>query len=77
MHDEKALQSLNSLEPSSLRPEFRQGLRQLIQLVFNRTKPMNVSGAVMTGPMFAGLAKVYLDAMNTGDVPVVTNAWQV
>jgi hypothetical protein len=77
MHEEKALQNLDTLDPSLLRPEFRQGLKQLIGLVFQRTKPKNVCGAVMTGAMFAGLAKVYIDAMNTGAVPAITNAWQV
>lgn len=36
MNDEDALARLDSLDPTQLRPEFREGLARLTQLIFNR-----------------------------------------
>jgi hypothetical protein len=49
----------------------------LAKFVFERTKPKQVGGTVMTGPILAGLTKSFLDALNRGAVPTISSSWQV
>lgn len=60
-----------------LRPEFRSGLDALTKFIFERTRPKQVGGTVMTGPIFARITQSYLDALNKGVVPTITSSWQV
>ncbi len=53
-----------------------QGLRQLTQLIFARAQPKRLGAQVITGPMLAGLATAYVDAINHGAVPTISTAWQ-
>lgn len=49
----------------------------LAKFVFERTKPKQVGGTVMTGPILAGITKSFLDALNSGAVPTISSSWQV
>ncbi|KAK1321860.1 hypothetical protein QJS10_CPA03g00077 [Acorus calamus] len=63
-------------ELDKLRPEFRSGLDALTKFVFERTKPKQVGGTVMTGPILAGITQSFLDALNNGAVPTISSSWQ-
>lgn len=65
------------MQVKNLRPEFRSGLDALTKFIFERTRPKQVGGTVMTGPIFARITQSYLDALNKGVVPTITSSWQV
>lgn len=65
------------MQLDKVRPEFRVGLDALTKFIFERTKPKQVGGTVMTGPIFAGLTQSFLDAINKGAVPTISSSWQV
>lgn len=76
MNDEKALQQLSSLPPDSLREEFTAGVKGLLDRVFANAGIKAVGGAELTGPLLAGLAATYVEAINDGAVPTIATAWQ-
>lgn len=76
MHDERALNHLDSLDSSSLRPEFSEGVSRLLKLLLSRAQPKRVGVAPVTGVMLAGLAEAYVAAINDGAVPTIATAWQ-
>ena len=76
MNSEEELTRLDSLDPSKLRPEFRDGLSRLARLVFNKAQPKRLGTQVLTGPVIAGLAEAYVSAINAGAVPTIATAWQ-
>jgi len=60
-----------------LRHEFQAGLDELTRFIFERTRPKQVAGTIMTGPVLAGVAQSFLDAINNGAVPTISSSWQV
>lgn len=76
LNNENALQKLDKTPLDKLRPEFRAGLDSFTKFVFERTRPKQVGGTVMTGPILAGLTQSFLDALNKGAVPVISSSWQ-
>jgi len=60
-----------------LRPEFQAGLDELTRFIFERTRPKQVAGTIMTGPVLAGVTQSFLDAINSGAVPTISSSWQV
>jgi len=59
-----------------LRPEFRNGLTNLLKLLFSRCQPKMVGREVLTGRTLAGMATQYVAAINGGAVPTIATAWQ-
>lgn len=77
VHDEAQLQQVDKLAISELRPEFQNQLKDLKQLVFgDNLKPKMLQNKPLNGSMFAGLLHAYVDAINSGGVPVITSAWE-
>ena len=76
MSDEAKLAHLESVPPEQLRPEFREGLSQLVETCFVRAQPKRIQDTILTGPMLAGLVTAYVDAINKGAVPTIATAWQ-
>ncbi|KAL4308570.1 hypothetical protein GQ457_01G041950 [Hibiscus cannabinus] len=76
LNNEKDLQRLDQILLDKLRPEFRAGLDALTKFVFERTRPKQVGGTVMTGPVLIGVTQSYLDALNNGAVPTISSSWQ-
>ncbi|PWA88599.1 guanylate-binding family protein [Artemisia annua] len=74
--DEAELQRLDQISLDNMRPEFKTGLDALTRFVFERTRPKQVGGTVMTGPIFARITQSFLDALNNGAVPTITSSWQ-
>lgn len=60
-----------------MRPEFQAGLDELTRFILERTRPKQVAGTVMTGPVLAGVTQSFLDAINNGAVPTISSSWQV
>ena len=57
------------------RPEFRSQLAELKKLVFENLKPKTLNNRALTGAMFAGLIRSYVEAINSGGVPTISSAW--
>ncbi|XP_011043626.1 PREDICTED: guanylate-binding protein 3-like isoform X2 [Populus euphratica] len=76
LNNEADLQHLDRVLLDKFRPEFLSGLNMLAKFVFERTKPKQVGGTVMTGPILAGITKSFLDALNRGAVPTISSSWQ-
>ena len=53
-----------------------QGLASLTALIFAKAQPKRLGAQVISGPMLAGLASAYVDAINKGAVPTISTAWQ-
>eukprot|EP00878_Enallax_costatus_P025838 GHUV01027675.1.p1 GENE.GHUV01027675.1~~GHUV01027675.1.p1 ORF type:complete len:197 (+),score=54.87 GHUV01027675.1:1585-2175(+) len=77
MHDERALNHLDELDPQQLRPEFQEGVQKLTRLLLSRGQPKRIGIVPVTGVMLAGLAEAYVLAINQGAVPTIATAWQV
>lgn len=76
LNNEADLQHLDRVLLDNFRPEFLSGLNMLAKFVFERTKPKQVGGTAMTGPILAGITKSFLDALNRGAVPTISSSWQ-
>lgn len=73
---EEDLQSLETKDFDSLREEFRQQISQLRSKVMKRIRPKTIiNGQKLSGTMFAGLIRSYVEAINKGAVPSIENAW--
>lgn len=76
LNDEALLSKLDSVPKSQLRPEFVQGLQQLLPMVLRKAQPKRLGSAMVTGPVLAALAEAYVSAINQGAVPTIATAWQ-
>lgn len=77
VHDESLLQQVDKLSIDELRPEFQKQLSDLKALVYgDNLKPKMLQNKPLNGSMFAGLLHAYVDAINSGGVPVITSAWE-
>ncbi|XP_066321680.1 uncharacterized protein [Miscanthus floridulus] len=76
LNSENELQRLDQIPLEKLRPEFQAGLDELTRFIFERTRPKQVAGTIMTGPVLAGVTQSFLDAINNGAVPTISSSWQ-
>ncbi|OEL21953.1 Guanylate-binding protein 6 [Dichanthelium oligosanthes] len=76
LNNENELQRLDQIPLEKLRPEFHAGLDELTRFIFERTRPKQVAGTIMTGPVLAGVTQSFLDALNNGAVPTISSSWQ-
>lgn len=74
--EEDKLQKLPTMPWASLRPEFRTQVESLCGLVYSSAKPKQIEGGFVNGPAVVGLAEAYVQALNTGKMPVIHTAWQ-
>ncbi len=72
---EEELQNLEKMDMSELRGEFVEQTLQFRRKVLNRMKPKIMNGKKLSGRMLAGLVHQYVDAVNSGTVPNIENAW--
>lgn len=75
MEEESGLQSLNQIDDSDMRPEFVQQIKDLRSKVFKKVKAKKLNGQCLNGPMVIELAMAYVEALNTGKIPTIENAW--
>jgi hypothetical protein len=73
--DEETLRDLSSQPMETLRPEFVDGLRQIRSRLYTALGPKTLYGKALNGAMLATLAETYVDALNSGGVPVISTAW--
>lgn len=58
-----------------LRSEFVQSYNQLRTKIFKRVRPKTLNSKFITGEMLLELCYSYTDAINTGTIPNIQNAW--
>lgn len=75
VHDESSLQRIDELSSSDLRPEFKDGVEALRESLMDNMRPKKIGGAPMSGAAYVELVRQYVDAINSGGVPVVSSAW--
>ncbi|XP_042299867.1 guanylate-binding protein 1-like, partial [Sceloporus undulatus] len=71
----KNLRRLEELEEDDLEEEFLKPMARFCQHIWKTSKPKTVPGGqAVTGAMLANLAKTYVGAINSGQVPCLENA---
>jgi hypothetical protein len=73
--DEETLRDLSSQPMDTLRPEFVDGLQQIRSRLYTALGPKTLYGKALNGTMLATLAETYVEALNSGGVPVISTAW--
>jgi hypothetical protein len=73
--EEEDLQNLNNLEFDRLRPEFVEQVMALRRKMIGKIKPKQLNGKNLNGTMLGTLVENYTDAINSGIVPNIENAW--
>ena len=75
IENEKDLQKINTMEDTQLREEFIDQIRQARKKIFKKIRPKTINGKFLNGSMLIELCKAYIQAMNTGNMPNIENAW--
>ncbi|KAL8219636.1 UNVERIFIED_CONTAM: hypothetical protein K2H54_029795 [Gekko kuhli] len=71
----RKLHRLEELEEEDLEPDFMKQVNDLCEHVWKTSQPKTVPGGwVVSGAMLANLAKSYVEAINSGQVPCLENA---
>ena len=63
------------MSDSDFRPEFKQQVNLLRNKIYKKTRPKMLNGKALTGEMLLELCTAYTEAINTGSVPNIQNAW--
>ncbi|WCJ30906.1 Guanylate-binding family protein [Euphorbia peplus] len=77
LNNETDLQHLDQVSLDQFRPEFRSGLEDFMKFVNERTRPKQVGGSAVTGPLLATIAKKFLDVLNDSNIPTIPSPWQI
>ena len=77
IHDEKKLKIIDQIPQDQLRPEFLSQMNSLVEKIFENIRPKNINGSYMNGPMFLNLAKMYIDSLNSDDLPNINTSWKI
>ena len=75
VENETDLQNLQSMADTEFRPEFKQQVDNLRLKILKRAKPKILNGKALNGDMLLELCISYTEAINTGSVPNIQNAW--
>jgi hypothetical protein len=73
--DESLLQRLSSTPSDKLRPEFLEQMGALRKLILSKSDPKMMNGTPLDGVALINLSIAYTQAINTGAVPSIQNAW--
>jgi len=73
--NEVSLTQLDSLPQSELRPEFIDGIQNLLRVLNEKTKPKKLGNTLVSGIMLSELTEAYVEAINRGAVPAIATAW--
>jgi hypothetical protein len=52
-------------------------MAELSSTIQRKAAPLRLGAQLVSGPALAGLAQAYVEAINSGAVPQLQNAWQV
>ena len=77
IHDEKKLKIIDQIPQEQLRPEFLSQMNILVEKIFENIRPKNINGGYMNGPMFLNLAKMYIDSLNSDELPNINTSWKI
>ena len=77
VHDEKKLKMIDQIPQEQLRPEFLSQMNLLVQKIFDNIRPKNINGGYMNGPMFLNLAKMYINSLNSDELPNINTSWKI
>lgn len=74
--DEKQLRTIDAIPYNQLRSEFRVQSEELVQKIFDEAPVKTINGQALTGDSFVSLLGVYTEAINSGAVASIQNAWE-
>jgi len=74
--EEDELQNLDKLPEETLREKFRTDVNILTKKVLGKVKPKMILGQPINGSAFLNMVRSYIEAINTGAVPTIRNAWE-
>lgn len=77
VNDEKKLKLIDQLPTEELRPEFLSQMNKLVKLIFDNIRPKQIQGGYMNGPMYLNLIKMYLNSLNSDNIPDVKTSWKI
>ena len=77
VHDEKKLKIIDQIPQDQLRPEFLTQMNALVEKVFDNIRPKNINGGYMNGPMFLNLAQMYVESLNSDELPNINTSWKI
>ena len=77
VHDEKKLKIIDQIPQEQLRPEFLSQMNLLVEKVFDNIRPKNINGSYMNGQMFLNLAKMYIESLNSDEIPNINTSWKI
>jgi len=72
--DERELQRISS-KPAGLRPEFKQQIERVKQLIIDMAQPKSLEGVMLNGKAFVALAQRYVDSINSNTIPTIRTAF--
>ena len=75
VENESDLQRLQQMHDSEFRPEFKEQVEGLRSRIYKKTRPKMLNGKALNGEMLLELCLSYTEAINTGSVPNIQNAW--
>lgn len=73
----KKLKIIDQIPQEQLRPEFLSQMNLLVQKIFDNIRPKNINGGYMNGPMFLNLAKMYINSLNSDELPNINTSWKI
>eukprot|EP00939_MAST-03C_sp_MAST-3C-sp1_P001416 g1416.t1 len=74
--DETKLQHLSEQPYESLRSEFREQMIELQSKVVKEARSKTMKGAALSGANLGALVVAYVSAINDGDTPTISTAWE-
>ena len=77
VYDEKKLKIIDKLPIEELRPEFLNQMNNLVKKVFENIRPKSVNGGYMNGPIFLNLVKMYINSLNSDNLPDINTSWKI
>ena len=77
VNDEKKLKIIDQLPIEEIRPEFLNQMNILVKKVFESVRPKSVNGGYMNGPMFLNLVKMYINSLNSDNLPDINTSWKI
>lgn len=75
VESEEDLRSLNKLPFANLKANFRSEFLQLRNKIYNESNAKKINGMKLTGRTLANFLTEFVNSINSGVVPNITNAW--
>jgi hypothetical protein len=76
VNDEKLLRNIEQLRYQDLKPQFREGVENLINMVTNNIKPKMVDNVPVNGIGYTKLIQYLVKALNTRGLTEIQNTWE-